>query len=211
MNQPMPSYGSPYAPMPGAMQIATQPMAFAPVVLPPQHGTGLKRAYAALATVEAAAAVTMLFAEPLGLDGSAGVVVKGIGAWAFGAAVVVGLVWLAKAWGDVPPELVRRMSAGDAVIRLFIPFYGVYWMFAVHVRLCRALDTVLATRGSRRAPGFLAFAAALVEVLAGWGPGWRDQGWGIAAAVAAILWFLYMLRYDAARRIASAAPGHGTA
>lgn len=84
---------------------------------------------------------------------------------------VLVLVWIAKSWGMLPPmarmnQAGRVITPGQAVGFLFIPFYNLYWYFAVSMGLCEALNRQLAAYGSpKRAPRGLAMGAAIVQVI----------------------------------------------
>jgi hypothetical protein len=74
-------------------------------------------------------------------------------------AFAVGFVWINAAFAGLPPKE-RPLSGGRALLRFLIPIYDVYWLFAVLLRLCRAIDDARARRSlPARAPRALAIAA----------------------------------------------------
>lgn len=53
---------------------------------------------------------------------------------------IFSMVWLNLYHGKMPRRRSDDPSAGRAVGFLFIPFYGLYWLFFTHMRLCERLD-----------------------------------------------------------------------
>jgi hypothetical protein len=81
------------------------------------------------------------------------------------ATFILGLMWLGLAWGNVPPEH-RMVTPGEAIGKMFIPGFNLYWIFRASTGLCTAFDYALASRGSlARAPKGLAIAASIVTVI----------------------------------------------
>ncbi len=104
-------------------------------------------------------------------------------------AFVLGLIWLGMAWGNVPPEH-RVITGGEAVGKMFIPGFNLYWIFRASTALCTALDYSLMSRGSMaRAPKGLAIAAAIVTVI-------PYLNFGLAP----FMWLLFMFSCDVAKK-----------
>jgi hypothetical protein len=130
---------------------------------------------------------------------------------ALGAAhYLIVLSWVFLAWKGVPASHRGTMTPWRAVLTFFIPFYNLYWAFAMNVALCNTLDGILVSAGSeRRAPRTLAIVASAMWV----------SFLGIDRVLAAVhevnavnamlslamgpvtpsLWFAYMLLCDRAR------------
>jgi hypothetical protein len=118
-------------------------------------------------------------------------------------AMLVGVVWLAVSWACVPRAR-RRMrrgrsvSVGQVVGLLFVPCFNVYWVFAVNIGLCNAMNRVLAGYDSeKRAPVGVAVAACVVH----FGSSVAALAVPQLSAVAPFLWFVYMLQTDVAKRV----------
>lgn len=81
------------------------------------------------------------------------------------------LVWIFKSWEMLPMSMRvlnngTTVTPGQAVGRLFIPFYNLYWYFAGATGLANAYNRALASHGStKRASGGLAIAAAVFQVI----------------------------------------------
>jgi hypothetical protein len=65
--------------------------------------------------------------------------------WLFGLDVILGLVWLHRGWAQIPPSARRTydgraIEPGEAVAKLFIPIYNLFWLFTVNIGLCAALE-----------------------------------------------------------------------
>lgn len=104
-------------------------------------------------------------------------------------AFVIGLVWLGAAWGNVPPDQ-RVIAPGEAVGKMFIPGYNLYWIFRASTGLCTALDYSLANTGSMaRAPKGLAIAAAVLTVIP-----------YINFPIAPFMWLLFMFAADVTKK-----------
>jgi hypothetical protein len=109
--------------------------------------------------------------------------------------VVTALVWLYKSWEMVPHQLRvtgngNPVTPGKAVGALFIPFYNLYWYFAVSAGLCNALNRALAGYGSpKRASSGLAIAAAVLQVIP-----------YVNIALAPFLWIAFMFNVESAKR-----------
>jgi hypothetical protein len=207
MNQtPLPyvPYG---VPAPGGAPTAA-PLPDAPLVLPPQRGLGLKWAFAILSFVGVASTTLWRLAGSFALPAVTSHVVGALGGLAHVASVLVAIVWVSKAWASVPVEPVKSMHRQEAVLRLFIPIYNLYWMFVVNLRLCAAIDAVLARRGTQRTPRNAAIAAGVLTILS-WTSSSSGEPWTTlaAGAGAAVFWFVYMNGVDSLRRSASSAQG----
>ncbi|MBX3216057.1 MAG: DUF4328 domain-containing protein [Labilithrix sp.] len=109
--------------------------------------------------------------------------------------VVTALVWLYKSW-EMLPDSMRvtgngtRVSPGQAVGYLFIPFYNLYWYFVCSAGLTTALNRALANYGSpKRASGGLAIAAAILQVIP-----------YVNLFFAPFLWIAFMFNVESAKR-----------
>src|SRR5262249_47343598 len=98
-----------------------------------------------------------------------------------GVGAVAGLVWFHRAWGRaagavwfrraggrVPPVSRhgydgQRIDPSEALWKLFIPIYGIYWLFQANIGLCGAVEHQLRQSGAKstKAPSTLAFIACL--------------------------------------------------
>jgi hypothetical protein len=117
------------------------------------------------------------------------------------ATFLLGALWIHAAFTSLPKKD-RDVTPLAAAGRLFIPFYGVYWMFAVQLRLCRALDAARKRRGlAGEAPLALAVAAPIVTLIAPLAS--RPLPWFLApllaTALPGALWFSYMRACDRSR------------
>ncbi len=118
------------------------------------------------------------------------------------------MVWLYTAWSDVPPAERGGTTPEGAVIKLLIPLYNLYWIFAVNTGLCAILDAHLGRAGSsRRAPVGLAIAggilylASTIFALPG-----LEAAHAVAELTVSAVWFAYMVRCDQVRAIVASAP-----
>lgn len=111
--------------------------------------------------------------------------------WLWGLGVALGLLWLYRAWARVPVEARktydgRKVSPSDALTRLFLPFYNIYWMFIANVGLCGAIELHARQRGRpTRAPSSLAMAACIVQLIP-----------AIGLLLGPLVWFAFMIRID---------------
>jgi hypothetical protein len=117
----------------------------------------------------------------------------------------VGLWWLYEAWQTVPVDE-RKLADGKPVTpggvvgRMFIPIFGLYWMFAANSGLCAAINRVLAS--SLRVKSADATAAQLaaggqIALLAS-----RSLPYPTGIVLGAVVsgfWFWHMHGTDAAR------------
>lgn len=108
---------------------------------------------------------------------------------------VTALVWLYKSW-EMLPDSMRvtgsgtRVTPGQAVGYLFIPFYNLYWYFVCSSGLTAALNRALANYGSpKRASGGLAIAAAILQVIP-----------YVNMFLAPFLWIAFMFNVESAKR-----------
>jgi hypothetical protein len=106
---------------------------------------------------------------------------------------ILGLLWLHGAWSRLPAPCRRaydgrRIAPDEAVWKLFIPVYGVFWLFTVNVGLCGAVERHLARGGapSTKAPSTLAFVACLAQLVP-----------VVSVVVSPFLWGAFMYRMDA--------------
>jgi hypothetical protein len=114
----------------------------------------------------------------------------------FLASVVLGLLWLHRAWARIPEQCRRtyddrRVDPDEALWRLFIPVYGVfYWMFIATIGLCGAVEHHLKRLRVRSpsVPSTLALITCLVQLVP-----------GVNLVVAPLLWGLFMARVDTAQ------------
>jgi hypothetical protein len=111
-------------------------------------------------------------------------------------------LWIYYAWSGIPRELRRGVTPGGAVLGLIVPFFSIYWIFAVNVRLCSCVDALLTSIDDRRrAPMTLAIVATVVYfvpiamMLA------EASRYAFVVLIADhVLWFVYMLQCDELRR-----------
>lgn len=81
------------------------------------------------------------------------------------------LVWIHQAWASLPFEerytnSGRAITPGQAIGFLFVPFYNLYWAFAMSMGLCEALDRYARRSGSvQRTSSGLAVAAGVVQLI----------------------------------------------
>jgi hypothetical protein len=112
------------------------------------------------------------------------------GAW--GALPVLGLIWLHRAWRRVPAACRmaydgRRIAPDEAIWKLFIPLYGIYWIFQANLGLCGAVERhLLRSRAAEaKAPSGLALMACLTQLLP-----------VVNLLVSPFLWAFFMTRID---------------
>jgi len=147
--------------------------------------TGLTRAYLAILAARVLFLVAMF-------------VIRGSGPLSTVADVVglvVGLLWLRRAWARVPEPCRRaydgrRVEPDEALWKLFIPVYGVYWLFIANIGLCGAVERHLQRGGARstEVPSTLALVACLVQLVP-----------VINIILSPFLWALFMARVDASQ------------
>jgi hypothetical protein len=167
-------------------------------------GESIKWFYAADSAVMFAIVIVLFFRNYIGLTPSAAQTLAMVADkplhWAL---IAIALTWVHESWRGVA-DVAGDMTPGKAVGHLFIPFYNVYWMFAVNSRLCDALDQVLAEAGDRRRGprDWAAIAAGLqlgINVFQ-FGP-LKSYYWA-AAVISHVAWIAYMLSCDPIRRAA---------
>jgi hypothetical protein len=113
------------------------------------------------------------------------------------------LVWLHAAFSDVRDQLTAckkpiETTPGSAVGRYFIPFYNLYWAFAVHIRLVRALRSL--GRG-RRALSIVVIAALTTAVFIVFAV-YKAGPWPFFVSLATpVPWTAYMVLVDDARSV----------
>ncbi|WP_437551671.1 hypothetical protein WME97_10470 [Sorangium sp. So ce367] len=113
----------------------------------------------------------------------------------FVAGIIVGLTWLYKAWARVPAPARqtydgRHVEPGDAVVKLFIPLYGYYWIFVANVGLCGAIENHARRQYlARRAPSTLAMVACIVQVIP-----------YVGLVLGPLFWLPFMIKVDLAQR-----------
>jgi hypothetical protein len=109
--------------------------------------------------------------------------------------VIVGVTWLEKAWTRVPEPArltydKRRVAPATAVSRLFIPLYGLYWMFIANVGLCGAIENHARRRGTeRRAPSTAAMVACIAQITP-----------YVGFFFGPLFWLPFMIKVDRAQR-----------
>ena len=116
--------------------------------------------------------------------------------------VLIGM-WIYTAWSDIPADERGDITPGSAVGKLFIPFYNVYWIFAISTSLCDALNFKLVRIGSQPlAPKGLAVLGCIFHLLTSTTniPGLEAAG-SFIAVISYGLWFAYMFECDKARTI----------
>jgi hypothetical protein len=109
-----------------------------------------------------------------------------------GMGAIVGLLWLHRAWERVPAPCRRaydgrRVEPTETIWKLFIPVYGIYWLFIANIGLCGAVERHLARGGARGAkvPSTLALVCSLVQLVP-----------LVNVLVSPFLWALFMARVD---------------
>ncbi len=118
-----------------------------------------------------------------------------IGAFFLVLVPIGALVWLYKAWASIPPDMRytdsgKAMTPGSAIGFLFIPLFNLYWVFVANVGLCEAVNRTLVSRGGQpRAPKGLAIAACIAHLVP-----------YCNLLVSPILWTIYMVMLDGARK-----------
>lgn len=133
--------------------------------------------------------------ESSGEEPGAALALVGIGALFLVLAPIGALTWLYKAWSSVPPDMRcteqgKWVTPGQAIGFLFIPLFNLYWIFIANVGLCEAINRTLVARGGQpRAPKGLAIAACVGHLVP-----------YCNILVSPILWTIYMVMVDNARR-----------
>ena len=166
--------------------------------LPPDGNASLKWYYAGLAGSGIAAVFLgeMFFTA---LTGLGWLLVLG--------ATIVGLVWLHDVWRWAQRKrrgsAIEEISAGWAIGRLFVPFYNLYWIFAVHTCLADALNGELRENELHvvSEPGWAYGATAclmLARILLATGV---STPAAFVYAFTAVLWVMYMSRVETFRRM----------
>ncbi|MDI1483716.1 hypothetical protein [Polyangium sp. y55x31] len=109
--------------------------------------------------------------------------------------VALGFAWLHQAWARIPKPHRRaydgqRIEPDEALWKLFIPVYGVYWLFVANTGLCGAVERHLQRNHARSVsvPSTLAFVACLVQLVP-----------VLNLVLSPLLWGLFMVRVDAAQ------------
>lgn len=198
---------NPYA-APGAPQYGGGFRPPAGAVAYQAHGGALKWIYlACLLGGYAVMALGGLFASTSRHNEDVGAAIAVLGFFvAFFARLVVGLIWIYSAWSAIPADYRitstgKRVSPGEAVGFLFIPFFNLYWMFVASGGLCDALDYLLRSAGSTRtAPKGLSLGACICQFVP-----------YVNLLVAPFLWFFFMLSVDSTARDLQAAAASGGA
>ncbi|AKT43729.1 DUF4328 domain-containing protein [Chondromyces crocatus] len=104
---------------------------------------------------------------------------------------ILGMGWLYRAWTRIPSSCrlthsERSISPGQAVGRLLIPFYNLYWMYVVNLGLCGALDRhARRLKSPLRGPSLVALTACIVQTLP-----------FVSLVVAPIFWCAFMVCVD---------------
>ena len=169
----------------------------APGPVPDQRGLSLRYAYGAIAVLAVLSAIAQRIAHWLDAPDAVRVLLAGSTAATMLGTCIVGCVWVQRAWASLRAP--TDMSSNEAALRLLIPVYGLYWMFAVQARLCAMLDARLAARGSTRAPRSVAMLAA-VATLVCWGSAKASPEVAVASlCVSEVAWYAYMSGVDRLR------------
>jgi hypothetical protein len=167
----------------------------------PAPGERIKWIYAVVAAVNAVALLSIAF----GVASAAGIQQELI-TLVDGPLRLVPLalapLWIYYAWSGIPRELRRGVTPGGAIVGLIVPFFSIYWIFAVNVRLCNCVDSLLSRIDDRRrAPKTLAIVATVIYfvplamMLA------EASRYTFLVLIAEhVLWFVYMLQCDELRR-----------
>lgn len=117
-------------------------------------------------------------------------------------AMIIGTVWVYKAWQSVPDQMRytdagKWVTPGQACGYLYIPFYNLYWTFIANLGLCEAINRTLVSQGKPpKAPKGLAIAASVTQIIP-----------YCNFLVSPILWTVYMFMVDSARREMLNTPG----
>jgi len=112
--------------------------------------------------------------------------------------IVVGLVWLYRAWSKLPPEHRKSWNGRDvdpssAAIRILFPVYNLYWIFVANVGLAMAIERHRQSIGRPLTKPLTNFAIACCIV----------QLIPLAnLVVSPFLWAVLMARVDAAQTAA---------
>jgi hypothetical protein len=175
--------------------------------IPRVPGENLRWAYAGLSALNAALFLALRFPLTFGIDGARQAtlvtLVDNYLRWGF---VVIALSWLYAAWSGIPHAAQQRqdVTAGNAVAKLFIPFYNLYWIFAVNLRLCNAIDGLLIENGDeRRTPAGLSVLAIIVYYVPTLMLLSSFKEYAFVAAIADnVLWTVYLFQMDELRRAA---------
>ncbi len=112
--------------------------------------------------------------------------------------LMIGLSWLEAQWGRLPPRIRRvkgvAVTPGQAAWRNLIPFFGLYWMFAVNASLCAAINNLLVrSRSERAAPVWLARACPMAFVVASLTSFAGRRTHLVVSAGCAAAWLTYIL------------------
>jgi hypothetical protein len=164
-------------------------------------GSGMKWLYVAgwagfwLFAMTGYALIGFAAASNPGDDPGALVALPAVGFLFLVLAPIGSMIWLYKAWASIPPDMRytdsgKAVTPGAAIGYLFIPFFNLYWVFIANVGLCEAVNRTLVSRGGQpRAPKGLAIAACISHLVP-----------YCNFLVAPILWTIYMVMMDGARR-----------
>jgi hypothetical protein len=134
----------------------------------------------------------------------------GAATFLFFCAAIVGLCWVHQAFKDIPREdrfspPLNGLSAGSAVRRLFIPFYNLYWGFALHTLLCAAISASLRKRRDdeveEAASPLLAYCAMGCLIGVRFLVAASEAVSGVLFLASMVLWFVYMSQLDQVRRM----------
>jgi hypothetical protein len=184
------------------------PAALAPS-MPASRGAWIKWVYGALASVRFAITAVFFYAGlawPYSAQHSANVVIRVMAV----VCSILGLVWIHAAFRDVGRLLFERKAQarfeatpGAAVGRFFIPFYNLYWLFAVHVFLAAELGALGQARQSQ--PILVIGLTGSTALLAAGFLGSADSVWAFRVGLAThAIWIVYMFLADRARSTVAA-------
>lgn len=189
-------YAAPHVRFPGfGPPLATGPILYR------AHSATLKWGY--LGSMLAGIALVILGAA---LEESVGMGIVGLGVlFAFFGPLFFTIVWLHSAWAAIPADYRvtangKRVSPGEAVGFLFVPFYNLYWMFVASGGLCDALDYLLRSAGSpHKAPKTVSLLACIFQLVP-----------YLNSFVAPFMWFFFMFTFDRAARALESAAASGS-
>lgn len=170
-------------------------------------GEWVKWLYLALAV--AGFAVPALLGVVIGLTGGTTAPLLPLAKFLAGALalakLLVACVWIHLVWEALPAEVRGDVTPAGAIGRFFIPFYNLYWAFAMQSSLCNAYDLLLVQSGRRPAmPRTLAVLAPMMQLAAQVATviatAAKEAMLGVAVVFgASVLWTFYMFFVDRVR------------
>jgi len=102
--------------------------------------------------------------------------------------IVIGLLWLRRAWDAVPPAFrmtydARRIDPAEVIPKILTPIYGFYWTFVASIGLCGALERQGGPAYAGKGPSNI--AASLLTTLV-----------PLGVLVAPFVWLAFMIKVD---------------